>query len=59
MTRAALLGLILTGCVNLTATLEVPCSAVLMRPDSLKADSTRQDTVVVFRADSLPCPRQS
>lgn len=58
MIRAALFASLLMGCVDIT--FRVPCSASLVRYDTLALDTTgiRQDTVAVFRADSLGCPRE-
>lgn len=50
--RVALLVLLLSGCLDVTVTVKVPCRATV-----IKRDTTRTDTVLVFTADSLPCPK--
>ena len=49
--RALLVGLLFVSCVDLTVTIKVPCTATLVRGDSLS------DTLSHFTADSIGCPK--
>ena len=44
--------ILLTGCVDLNITFRVPCTASLVRDTSALSD-----TLAVWKADSLGCPR--
>jgi len=51
--RVLLVLLAATGCVDLTVTLRVPCSASAVRDTAATAD-----TVFKWTADTLGCPRK-
>jgi hypothetical protein len=52
--------LLAVACIEITATVEVPCQMVLLVRDTTSRDSTgrRQDTVAVLVADTVSCPKR-
>lgn len=47
------IALTVTACLDLTVTVEMPCTISLVQYDT----TSGQDTLAVVRADSFPCPR--